>query len=217
MFRGSSFLAAGSVVLAAATAFTAGGIARADVIEIGNDGSVHRRDGAKEVRWTDPTAVDAAAADGDTAVEPAPASPDAALTVVGRTDAPAAYSANLDDLARRYDLSPRLIAALVWQESRWRADAVSVKGARGLTQLMPGTARAMGVDAADPRANLEGGARFLRQMLDAFDGDVERALAAYNAGPNRVLKAGGVPAIPETRAYVASIVNRLSSDTPKGN
>jgi len=69
----------------------------------------------------------------------------------------------------------------------------------------------MGVDPDDPNANLEGGARYLRIQLDAFDGDVERALAAYNAGPGRVIKAGGIPRIRETQDYVASILSRLSA------
>jgi len=104
-----------------------------------------------------------------------------------------------------------LLGALVWQESRWHPHAVSRKGAIGLTQLMPGTARELGVDPTDPLANLIGGARYLRQLLDQFDGDVEKALAAYNAGPGRVRSAGGVPAIAETRNYVASIVRRIST------
>jgi soluble lytic murein transglycosylase-like protein len=113
-------------------------------------------------------------------------------------------------LASKYDLSPKLIDALVWQESRWNPAAVSPAGARGLTQLMPGTARMMGVDAADPLSNLDGGARYLRTQLDAFGGDLVMALAAYNAGPGRVTRAGGVPPIAETKKYVASIVARLS-------
>jgi soluble lytic murein transglycosylase-like protein len=75
---------------------------------------------------------------------------------------------------------------------------------------MPGTARYLGVDSNDPRANLEGGARYLRMQLDAFDGDVEKALAAYNAGPGRVAAAGGIPNIRETRGYVAAIMARLA-------
>jgi soluble lytic murein transglycosylase-like protein len=75
---------------------------------------------------------------------------------------------------------------------------------------MPGTARQMGVNPNDPHANLEGGARYLRMQLDAFDGDVEKALAAYNAGPGRVQAAGGIPRIRETQNYVASIMARLT-------
>lgn len=128
---------------------------------------------------------------------------------------PLAYGAKVAELAARYDLSPALIEALVWQESRWRPGAVSPVGARGLAQLMPGTARELGVDPHDPLANLEGGARYLRQQLDRFDGDIERALAAYNAGPGRVIRAGGIPRIRETQNYVASILGRLSSHTSK--
>ncbi len=114
------------------------------------------------------------------------------------------------ELAARFDLSPTLIEALVWQESRWRHDARSPVGARGLAQLMPGTARDLGVDPDDPFANLEGGARYLREQLDRFDGDLEKALAAYNAGPGRVIRANGIPRIRETQLYVAAIMGRLS-------
>jgi soluble lytic murein transglycosylase-like protein len=124
---------------------------------------------------------------------------------------PAAYVAKVHELSRRFDLSPALIEALVGQESRWRADAVSPKGARGLAQLMPGTARDLGVDPRDPFANLEGGARYLREQLDRFDGNLEKALAAYNAGPGRVIKAGGSPRLRETQEYVAAIMGRLSN------
>jgi soluble lytic murein transglycosylase-like protein len=133
------------------------------------------------------------------------------ITSSGNTVAvPPIYSAKVQELAARFDLSPALIEALVWQESRWQADARSPVGARGLAQLMPGTAKDLGVDPADPLSNLEGGARYLRQMLDRFDGDLEKALAAYNAGPGRVEQADGIPAIRETRSYVASVMGRLS-------
>lgn len=124
---------------------------------------------------------------------------------------PPAFQAKVAELAARFDLSPALIEALVWQESRWRANAVSPVGARGLAQLMPGTARELGVNPADPFANLEGGARYLRQQMDRFGGDVEKALAAYNAGPGRVIQSGGVPRIRETQGYVAAIMGRLSN------
>ncbi len=123
---------------------------------------------------------------------------------------PERYRAKIAELAARFDLSPSLLEAVVWQESRWRENAVSHAGARGLAQLMPGTARDMGVNPDDPNANLEGGARYLRAQLDRFDGNVEKALAAYNAGPGRVERAGGVPRIRETQQYVAAIMGRLS-------
>ena len=130
---------------------------------------------------------------------------------------PAAYAPLVAQLSARYDLSPALIEAVVWQESRWRHNAVSSAGARGLAQLMPGTARDMGVNADDPAANLEGGARYLREQLNRFDGDLEKALAAYNAGPGRVIRAGGVPRIRETQTYVASIMGRLSDHSRSKN
>jgi soluble lytic murein transglycosylase-like protein len=123
---------------------------------------------------------------------------------------PPRYAAKLAELAERYDLSPALIEAVVWQESRWNEKARSPVGAQGLAQLMPGTARYLGVDPNDPFANLEGGARYLREQLDRFGGDLEKALAAYNAGPGRVARAGGVPNIAETRGYVAAIIGRLA-------
>ena len=124
---------------------------------------------------------------------------------------PPQYAAKIAELAARYDLSPSLLEALVWQESRWRENAVSHAGARGLAQLMPGTARYLGVDPDDPMQNLEGGARYLREQLDRFDGDLEKALAAYNAGPGRVIRANGIPNIRETQGYVAAIMGRLAS------
>jgi soluble lytic murein transglycosylase-like protein len=132
------------------------------------------------------------------------------FTAVSSVAGPERWSLRVAELAAKYDISPALLEAVVWQESRWNPAAVSPVGARGLAQLMPGTARQMGVNARDPQANLEGGARYLRMQLDAFGGDVEKALAAYNAGPGRVIEAGGIPAIRETRAYVASIMARLA-------
>lgn len=135
----------------------------------------------------------------------------ASLTEVRHTAGPAQWQARVAELAAKYDISPTLLEAVVWQESRWNPGAVSPVGARGLAQLMPGTARQMGVDPHDPSANLEGGARYLRLQLDTFQGDIEKALAAYNAGPGRVVRAGGIPAIRETQAYVAAILSRLSA------
>lgn len=124
---------------------------------------------------------------------------------------PPQYAAKIAELAQRFDLSPALLEAVVWQESRWREGAISPAGARGLAQLMPGTARYLGVDPDDPMQNLEGGARYLREQLDRFEGDLEKALAAYNAGPGRVARAGGIPNIRETQNYVASIMGRLAN------
>jgi soluble lytic murein transglycosylase-like protein len=137
----------------------------------------------------------------------APANP---VTQAPDSAGPQHWRAHVAHLAAKYDVSPSLIEAMVWQESRWNPAAVSPVGARGLAQLMPGTARELGVNSNDPAANLEGGVRYLRQQLDTFGGDVEKALAAYNAGPGRVARAGGVPNIRETQNYVAVIMARLA-------
>ena len=126
---------------------------------------------------------------------------------------PIAWRPTITALAERYDLSPAVIEALVWQESRWQAGAVSPKGARGLAQLMPGTARALGADPDNPSENVAAGARYLHTLLGTFHGNLEQALAAYNAGPARVARAGGVPPIAETRSYVAAILARLAAQS----
>ncbi|WP_454883857.1 lytic transglycosylase domain-containing protein [Sphingomonas oryzagri] len=188
-----------------------GGIAHADVLEIDDRGAVHIRTGGAEVQR-----IEAGTGQPDVS-DDLPAVPIAAVTeIAAPAQVPDALRAPLETAATHYGLSPQLLAALVWQESRWHPAAVSAKGAVGLAQLMPGTARALAVDAKDPSANLDGGAHYLRQMLDRFDGDVERALAAYNAGPGRVIRAGGLPRIAETRAYVSTIIDRLSPDLSTG-
>ena len=107
-------------------------------------------------------------------------------------------------------LSPRLLEAVAYVESRFRHDAVSAKGAVGMMQLMPGTASELGVDPSDPAQNAQGGATYLRQMLAMFDNDLELALAAYNAGPSAVTRHNGVPPFAETRAYVAAVMEYLA-------
>ncbi|GMM92474.1 lytic transglycosylase domain-containing protein [Qipengyuania sp. MTN3-11] len=183
--------------------------AKADVLQIDEGEARWIAGGGTEVA-SDVTAL---GSDGNAEEVPADlALPDRAIAKphLHAAAVPQAYKAKIAELATRFDISPSLLEAVVWQESRWRADAVSPVGARGLAQLMPGTARDLGVDPADPFANLEGGARYLRTQLDRFDGDVERALAAYNAGPGRVERAGGIPRIRETQKYVAAIMGRLS-------
>jgi hypothetical protein len=115
------------------------------------------------------------------------------------------YRALASQIAAEEGIDPNLFLRLVNQESRFRPDAVSPKGAMGLAQLMPGTARDLGVDPSDPEQNLRGGARYLRQQLDAF-GDPTLALAAYNAGPGNVRKYGGIPPFQETQNYVRTIL-----------
>jgi len=173
--------------------------AAADVMEIGAAGSSWIA-GGPAAPIAEPAFV---------SIEEAPGST-APMTALADTAGPAEWRGRVAELSAKYDVSPQLLEALVWQESRWRTAALSPVGARGLAQLMPGTARQMGVNPHDPSANLEGGARYLRMQLDAFGGDIEKALAAYNAGPARVAKANGIPRIRETQNYVASIMARLS-------
>jgi len=186
--------------------------AMADVMQIGDSGAEWIAGGpvGPAVGLVSPDGLDDAAS-----VEQTPLAIDAELHPQSITEAldaagPSRWRVRIAQLAAKYDISPALLEAVVWQESRWNERAVSPAGARGLAQLMPGTAAQMGVDPGDPTANLEGGARYLRMQLDAFGGDVEKALAAYNAGPSRVEKAGGIPNIRETKQYVAAIMARLT-------
>ena len=111
--------------------------------------------------------------------------------------------------AKRHGLDPALVLAVANVESGLRPSAVSPKGARGLMQLMPPTAKDMGVtDVFDPLQNLEGGTRYLRELLSRYDGDLKRALAAYNAGPGAVDKYKGVPPYRETLAYVRRVLEK---------
>ncbi len=109
--------------------------------------------------------------------------------------------------AGKYNLPELLIHAVIKQESGFNSRARSPHGARGLMQLMPVTAREMGVrDSFDIGQNVDGGSRYLRQMLDRFGGDVKLALAAYNAGPSRVERCGGIPQNQETKRYVSKVL-----------
>lgn len=189
--------------------------AKADVMEIGADGARWIAGGGSATPLAEMATIEMAALD-EAALGEVPADvfvPDFVVADPSSQsrNVPMAYQAKVAELSARFDLSPTLIEALVWQESRWRSTAISPVGARGLAQLMPGTARDLGVNPDDPFANLEGGARYLREQLDRFDGDLEKALAAYNAGPGRVQKAGGIPRIRETQLYVAAIMGRLAN------
>lgn len=116
-----------------------------------------------------------------------------------------AYLEVAREMARKHGIPEDTFLRLVQQESGWNDGAVSPKGAKGLAQLMPGTAAHLGVDIDDPRQNLEGGARYLRMMYDRF-GNWRLALAAYNAGPMAVEKHGGIPPYTETKNYVKAIL-----------
>jgi soluble lytic murein transglycosylase-like protein len=123
---------------------------------------------------------------------------------------PAAYRSAIEAAAARYGLSPAFLDAVARAESGYDPDAVSPAGAIGVMQLMPATARDLGVDPRDPGQNILGGAAYLRRLLDRFDGDIDRTLAAYNAGPGAVDRHAGVPPYRETRAYVAANLDRLA-------
>lgn len=116
------------------------------------------------------------------------------------------YDSAIASAAQRYRIDPGIFARLIQQESAGDPNAVSSAGARGLAQLMPGTAAGLGVDASDPQQNLDGGARYLRQMLDRYGGDYRLALAAYNAGPGAVDEYGDVPPYAETQQYVTGVL-----------
>ena len=117
------------------------------------------------------------------------------------------YSALIAAAAKRHRVSVALLHALVQVESNFNPRAVSPKGALGLTQLMPATARRLGVgDAFDPAANLDAGARYLRELLTEFKEDHHLALAAYNAGPGAVRRHGGIPRYAETQQYVPRVL-----------
>jgi soluble lytic murein transglycosylase-like protein len=116
------------------------------------------------------------------------------------------YAAEIGRAAADNDVDASLIRAIIHAESAYRPDAVSPRGARGLMQLMPATEAELGVaDVFNPASNIFGGANYLAQMLDEFEGDVDLATAAYNAGPGAVHKYGGVPPYPQTREYVRRI------------
>jgi soluble lytic murein transglycosylase-like protein len=116
------------------------------------------------------------------------------------------YAAEIDAAASKYGLDPALLRGLIRQESNFNPKAGSPAGAQGLCQLMPGTARALGcTNPWDPAQNIDAGARYLKQQLDRFGGDIPKSLAAYNAGPGAVQRYGGVPPYAETQNYVRRV------------
>jgi soluble lytic murein transglycosylase-like protein len=126
---------------------------------------------------------------------------------VPATSAKLDVNAILKDAGARHGLDPDFLDSVIHAESGYNTKAVSPKGARGLMQLMPKTAEQLGVkDSFDPSANVDGGTKYLRALLDQYNGDVPKALAAYNAGAGRVAQYNGVPPYRETHAYVRRII-----------
>jgi soluble lytic murein transglycosylase-like protein len=118
----------------------------------------------------------------------------------------AMWEPDLVELSEKYGVDPDLARAVMRMESGGNPNAVSSAGALGLMQLMPGTAKGLGVDPMDPKRNLEGGIKYLSQLADKYDGDYVKTLAAYNAGSARVDSYGGVPPFPETERYVKNVL-----------
>jgi membrane-bound lytic murein transglycosylase MltF len=116
------------------------------------------------------------------------------------------WEEKLQKLCEQYEVDPHLVRAVMKMESGGNPNAVSSAGAIGLMQLMPGTAKGLGVDPKDPDRNLEGGIKYLAQLSDKYDGDFTKTLAAYNAGSSRVDSYGGVPPFPETQRYVKNVL-----------
>jgi soluble lytic murein transglycosylase-like protein len=145
-----------------------------------------------------------------------PAMPEAALPDVVCDPVPETNIAPiLLDAAQREGLAPKLLTAVIQQESAFRPCAVSQKGAQGLMQLMPDISTQFGVkDPFDPKQNIDAGAKYLKELIGRYSGNLAVALGAYNAGPAKVDEAGGVvPSIPETTDYVKQILDRLSAQS----
>jgi soluble lytic murein transglycosylase-like protein len=140
----------------------------------------------------------------------AAAAPKAASSLGAPCGIPAVFIGAFRLAAHETGLPLSLLAAVAWEESRMDPQALSGAGARGLLQIMPGTAKALAAAGDDPRTNIRAGARYLRQLLDRFHGNVELALAAYNAGPSAVERAGAAPTM-QTLRYAKNIEARAAT------
>jgi soluble lytic murein transglycosylase-like protein len=151
----------------------------------------------------------AAALQAATTADSAPAAPigTQGTAALGGTGSTSQYDPLIEQAAARYDIDPAVLHGLIQQESGFDPEAQSGAGAAGLTQLMPGTASSLGVaNPLNPAESIEGGARYLSQMMSRFGGNTEDALAAYNAGPGAVQQYGGVPPYAETQSYVQKVL-----------
>ena len=172
--------------------------AHADVLAIGDDGAVTVHSGPALYTTTD--------------LKPQALPPE---TSRGARHATRVANPNvrtaIANSAAHYSLSPALVAAVAWRESAFNAQAVSPKGAKGIMQLMPETARAYCAQPCSASQNVDAGTAYLQTLMQRYDGDVVKALAAYDAGPRAVDRFGGVPPYRETQAYVDAILARMSA------
>jgi hypothetical protein len=134
--------------------------------------------------------------------------------VQAETQPPTKYDSIIRSIAANYGLEPTLIHSIIRTESNYDPDAVSPKGAMGLMQLMPETAKRYGVrDIYNPRENIEGGVKYLKYLMDLYNGKTDYVLAAYNAGHNAIKKYGGIPPFPETRRFIEKVKATYSNST----
>jgi soluble lytic murein transglycosylase-like protein len=145
-------------------------------------------------------------------VDAQPATGNSGSSLTGNVPATGNFSGLINQAAQKYGVSAGLIQAVIKAESNFNPNAVSSAGAQGLMQLMPGTARGLGVtNPLDPAQNIDGGAKFLKQLLNHYDGNVRLAVAAYNAGPGAVDRYNGVPPYSETQTYVSRVLGYYQS------
>lgn len=142
------------------------------------------------------------------------ASPDVIGSINGKINYKGDFNQIIDSASKKYNINSSIIKAVIKAESNFNPSVVSSSGAMGLMQLMPDTALSLGVDEPfDPMENIEGGVKYLKDMLNKFGGNLELALAAYNAGPGNVTKYGGIPPFQETQNYVSKIMGYIKNRT----
>lgn len=210
--------AAGPALAGEYAVFASGARLRADRHEIaGNKIVLYHGSGVSEVPAAAIVAFEALEEPPATPL-PTPASVPALAVPAAAAHSPNATPADLiRQAAQRSGLPPEFVASVAKVESGFRQDAVSPKGAIGVMQLMPATAQALGADPRDLEQNIDAGARLLRDLLLQYDGDVVKALSAYNAGPGAVARYRGLPPYEETRRYVNKVIGAYQAATAAGD